>query len=90
MELLITGVLLGVIVGVMFGMIVNTQPDTLQSSPTVDDNRDFDAICRDNLRLINLNNELQAKLAVAEAKIRKNGETMPWLDTSLSYEQEDK
>jgi hypothetical protein len=68
MELLITGVLLGVIVGVMFGMIVNTHPDTLQSSPTVDDNRDFDAICRDNLRLINLNNELQAKLAVAEAR----------------------
>lgn len=88
MMMLITGLLLGVIIGVMFGMIVNPNYADDAEVPAEHNDRDFDAVCRDNLRLINLNNELQAKLAVAEDKIRKIGWDMPWLDTSLPYEQE--
>lgn len=88
MEMLITGMVIGVMIGVMFALIVKKDEYQGLSVPHTDD--EFEAVCKDNLRLIKLNNELQAKLAVAEAKIRKNGEAMPWLDTSLPYEQEDK
>lgn len=63
----------------MFGMIANTQPDTLPTS-TEYDNELFEKVCKDNIRLIELNNDLQIRLA----------ELQTGLDLSLPYEQEEK
>lgn len=60
-------------------MIANTQPDTLPTS-TEYDNELFEKVCKDNIRLIELNNDLQIRLA----------ELQTGLDLSLPYEQEEK
>ena len=75
--MLITGLLLGVIIGVMFGMIVNPTYEQ-EDAPTQTEHTDaeFEAVCRNNLRLTKLNNELQIRLAEKETG----------LDLSMPYE----
>ena len=61
MEMLITGMVIGVMIGVMFALIVKKDEYLGLSVPHTD--AEFEAICKDNLRLMKLNNELQIRLA---------------------------
>lgn len=74
MEMLITGMVIGVMIGVMFALIVKKDEYQGLSVPHTDD--EFEAVCKDNLRLMKLNNELQIRLA----------EKNTGLDLSMPYD----
>lgn len=79
MEMLITGIVIGVMIGVMFALIVKKDEYREQglSVPHTDD--EFEAVCKDNLRLMKLNNELQIRLA----------EKNTGLDLSIPYDRKE-